>query len=44
MFGRQQQHDRPDNLQPDYSCAGQSGNCGGANHNNNPKNPPNTAP
>jgi hypothetical protein len=34
----------PDNLQPNYSCAGQSGNCGGGNHNNNPNNPPTTAP
>ena len=34
----------PDNLQPNYSCAGQSGNCGGGNHNNNSNNPPNTAP
>ncbi len=34
----------PDNLQPNYSCAGQSGTCGGGNHNNNLNNPPSTAP
>jgi hypothetical protein len=31
-------------LQPSFSCAGNSGNCGGGNHNNNPNNPPATTP
>jgi hypothetical protein len=34
----------PSNPKPNLSCAGQSGNCGGGNHNNNPNNPPATAP
>jgi hypothetical protein len=34
----------PDVTRPSFSCAGQSGNCGGGNHNNNPNNPPATAP
>ena len=42
----------PDVPSPSFSCAGQSGNCGGGNNNNNnnnsnnnnPNNPPNTAP
>jgi hypothetical protein len=34
----------PDASRPSFSCAGQSGNCGGGNHNNNPNNPPATAP
>ena len=40
----------PDVPAPSFSCAGQSGNCGGGNNNNNntnnnnPNNPPNTAP
>jgi len=34
----------PDASRPSLSCAGQSGNCGGGNHNNNPNNPPHTAP
>jgi hypothetical protein len=40
----------PDQLQPSFSCRGESGNCGGGsgggggNHNNNPNNPPATAP
>jgi hypothetical protein len=34
----------PDGTKPSFSCAGQSGNCGGGNHNNNPNNPPATAP
>jgi hypothetical protein len=34
----------PTAAQPTFSCAGQSGNCGGGNHNNNSNNPPSTAP
>jgi hypothetical protein len=34
----------PDTLQPSFACAGNSGNCGGGKHNNNPNNPPATAP
>jgi hypothetical protein len=38
----------PDDPEPSFSCAGQSGNCGGGGHknnpNNNPNNPPSTAP
>jgi hypothetical protein len=29
---------------PSLACAGNSGNCGGGQHNNNPNNPPATAP
>ena len=34
----------PDVTKPSLSCAGQSGNCGGGNHNNNSNTPPATAP
>lgn len=34
----------PDDTKPSLSCAGNSGNCGGGQHNNNPNNPPATAP
>jgi hypothetical protein len=34
----------PDDTQPSFACAGNSGNCGGGQHNNNPNNPPHTAP
>ena len=34
----------PDETQPSYSCRGNSGNCGGGQHNNNPNNPPATTP
>ncbi len=34
----------PSDLQPNYSCSGNSGNCGGGSHNNNPNNPPATTP
>lgn len=34
----------PDVSQPSFSCAGQSNNCGGGNHSNNPNNPPHTTP
>jgi|GEM_PF-6788035 len=34
----------PDTPVPSFSCAGQSGNCGGGNHGNNPNNPPHTTP
>jgi hypothetical protein len=38
----------PDELKPSFACSGNSGNCGGQHgggqHNNNPNNPPATAP
>jgi hypothetical protein len=34
----------PDTIKPSFSCAGNSGNCGGGNHKNNPNNPPQTTP
>jgi hypothetical protein len=30
--------------EPASACAGNSGNCGGGQHNNNPNNPPKTTP
>jgi hypothetical protein len=38
----------PDDTEPSFACAGNSGNCGqfggGGQHNNNSNNPPATAP
>lgn len=34
----------PDDITPSFSCRGNSGNCGGGSHNNNPNNPPATTP
>lgn len=34
----------PDDTQPAFACRGNSGNCGGGQHNNNPNNPPATTP